>query len=114
VKKSVAAVLSESGSELLLADGILLKSRSRSFGSAVLGLSLFDEAGECLRARCDGGVEMDGASLCDRRDRPYTHSVPWRSHLEHVGLCWLQRTLDSLQELHDARRRIVFPSIVGQ
>jgi hypothetical protein len=55
---------------------MLLKSRSRSFGSAVLGLTLLDEAGECLRALCDGEVEMDGASLCDRRDRPYTHSVP--------------------------------------
>lgn len=76
VRNSVAAVLSESGSELLLAVKMLLKSRSRSFGSAVLGLTLLDEAGECLRALCDGEVEMDGASLCDRRDRPYTHSVP--------------------------------------
>lgn len=39
------------------------------------------------------------------------HSMPLRSHRAHVGFLWLHRTLDSLQALHEARSRIVFPSV---
>lgn len=42
-------------------------------------------------------------------------SISFRSHLEQVGLRWLQRTLDSLQALHEARSRTLFSSnIAGQ
>jgi hypothetical protein len=40
------------------------------------------------------------------------HSVSLRSHLAQVGFCWLHRTLDSLQALHEARSRILVSSIV--
>lgn len=74
-------------------------------------ISLLGDVRKGPRVRCDGGIDIGGASLCVRRDRPYMHSTPLRSHRAHVGLRWLQRTLDSLQALQDARSRIVFPSI---
>jgi hypothetical protein len=67
---------------------------------------------ECL-PRCDAGIEIGGASLCVLRDKPYMHSVSFRSHLAQVGFRWLHRTLDSLQALHDARSRILPSSIIA-
>lgn len=74
-------------------------------------MSVLDDVRRGPRVLCDGGIDIGGASLCVRRDKPYMHSTPLRSHRAHVGFRWLHLTFDSLQALQDARSLIVFPSI---